>query len=150
MRPSSFKNHIFWPDQSWVFARRATRPQVAWLRPTGYAGFTDRQFMRSGVRCRKSVKSCGFFIASRHTEFFQLGVLNCGFQHYSRLVQLLLCQFCIFSSENCLKSLTLRVTRVRSFTVDMAAICPSTKDRVKPFDINLARSFACHSAALSS
>ena len=33
---------------------------------------------------------------------------------------------------------------------DIAAICPSTNDEIRPFDDNLALSFACHSAALSS
>ena len=61
-----------------------------------------------------------------------------------------LCQFSICNFENCLKSSTFRVTRIRPFTTDIAATCPSTNDGVRPFDDNLARSLACHSAALSS
>jgi Thymidylate synthase complementing protein len=61
-----------------------------------------------------------------------------------------LCQFSIFSLKNCLKSSMFRVTRIRPFTTDIAAISPSTNGGVKPFDDNLARSLACHSAALSS
>ena len=61
-----------------------------------------------------------------------------------------LCQFSIFSLKNGLKSSMFRVTRIRPFTLAIAAICPSTNDGVAPFDDNLARSLACHSAALSS
>jgi hypothetical protein len=42
-----------------------------------------------------------------------------------------LCQFSIFSLKNCLKSSMFRVTRIRPFTTDIAAICPSTNDGVK-------------------
>jgi hypothetical protein len=37
-----------------------------------------------------------------------------------------LCQFSIFILKNCLKSSLFRVTRIRPFTTDIAAICPST------------------------
>jgi len=46
-----------------------------------------------------------------------------------------LCQFSIFSLKNCLKSSIFRVTRIRPFTADIAAICPSTKKRDRGMSI---------------
>ena len=46
-----------------------------------------------------------------------------------------LCQFSIFSFKNCLKSSIFRVTRIRPFTTDIAAICPSTKKRDRGMSI---------------
>jgi len=91
--------------------------------------------------------------------------VSCGYRRYIFSLDLLglitqerndeyivhaLCQFLIFSLKNGLKSSMFRVTRISPFTLAIAAICPSTNDGVAPFDDNLARSLACHSAAMSS
>lgn len=78
-------------------------------------------------------------------ELLGSGWLSCVLGRWGHDVQLL-----IRRPLNSRKSASFKVTSISSLTRAIAAICPSTKDGVRPAATSRARSTACQSAARRS